>query len=344
MDAIVFSEMRSSKVRVLSAMSGATLECEMGDESKRHNLVPLVVGSLSIPDPTGGAQHPPFAMLLTVDVDTVPGFRDVLSRQLAGEEFDVFARWAAEIDEGGGSPPQVVLDFYLPELELGISIYIDVDRHPESIQVAIQTGRVIVIDPELSVRLQQEEEIGTALDELRVFSVEPPDPSPLIGVLQQRFDFPREAYEPERHALTPETSAAAAEKFVADGRIVTGAGVCVRGDGPASIVLVDPESGPIAEKIPTGAKVEGRWGVIAAAEHSVLAFDAVAEDEHIGRWLIADPPEELVRTGSNGAHAVAVLTELSPDDQEETDRHWGRAIHAWVPHVEALRALRLKSA
>jgi hypothetical protein len=314
----------------------------MGEEGKRHRLAPMMVGSLSTPDPDGGSNHPPFAMLLTVDVDAVPGFREVVARQEAGEEFDVAARWAAAMDDEGNHPPHAVLDFYLPEFDLGIAIYIDVDEYPNSIQAALRTGRVAIVDPPTSARLQQADDVAAALDEVRAFSVQPPDPAPLVGVLQQRFDFPRERYEPIRETLTPETSAEVANAFLEGGTIVAGAGVFVRGDAPSSIILVDPGSGSLRAELADDAKVEGRWGVMAAGEHSVVAFDAVADGAPLGRWLIADPPDELVRVGSNGAHGVSVLTALPSDDQDEANRLWKAGIHAWVPHVESLRALRLE--
>lgn len=322
-------------------MNESVAHTDMGDEEKRHRIVPLVVGSVSVPDPNGGAQHKPLAMLLTIDIDAVPDLREIFRRQQDGEEFDVRARWAAAMDRTGTHPPNLVLDFYLPEFDLGIAIYIDVDEHPKSIQAAILTGRAILVDPERSVQLQEEDEIGTALDELRVFTVQPPDPKPAIGVLQQRFNFPRPTYEPERQAVTAENSEEVAEEFFADSRVAAGAAVYVRGDGPSSIIIVDPESAVLKDRIPDGTRVEGRWGVIAGGEHVVLAFDAMVGAERLGRWLIADPPEELVRAGSNGAHSVAVVSELSTDDQDQADRQWREAIHAWVSHVEALRALRL---
>jgi hypothetical protein len=303
----------------------------------------LLVGSLSVPDLSGGAQHVPLAMLLTVDVDQVPGFREVLQRQEAGEEFDVVSRWAALTDEGGGMPPQAILDFYLPDFDLGVEIYVDVDEHPRSLQAAIQTGHVMVMGPDLYERLQHEDEIGAKLDDMRIFTVQPPDPTPIVGLLHQRFDLPQPVYRPDQQKLSANVGEEAAAEFLEGARPVTLAAVSVRGDGPVTIALVDPESASLKAEIPSGAKVEGRWGAIVAGGRSVLAFDIFAGGKQIGRWVIGDPPAELVRAGSHGAHGVGILTELSKDDQAAADRQWSEGIHAWVTHVEALRQVRFRS-
>lgn len=324
-------------------MGGTDAEVDLGDLEKRRKVAPLLVGSLSVPDLSGGSKHVPLAMLLTVDVDKIPGFREVLQRQEAGEEFDVISRWVALTDAGGGMPPQAVLDFYLPDFDLGVEIYVDVDEHPRSLQAAIQTGHVMVVGPDLYERLQHEDEIGAKLDELRIFTVQPPDPTPIVGLLHQRFDLPRPVYHPDQQTLSANVGDEAAAEFLQGARSVTLAAVSVRGDGPVAIALVDPESASLKAGIPTGAKVEGRWGAIIAGTRSVLAFDVFAEGKQVGRWVIGEPPAELIRAGSHGAHGVGILTALSQDDQAEADRQWSEGIHAWVTHVEALRQVRFRS-
>src|SRR5215203_3084580 len=320
-------------------MSEAEGQVYMGDEAKRYRVVPLVVGSINVPGTPDQGEHPPVAMMLTIDVDAVPGFREVLARQQGGEEFDVSSRWATAIDKKGRRPPELVLDFYLPEFDLGVAIHINVDQHPDSIGAAVRTNRVIIVDPEISLRLQREPLKGT-LEDLRVFTVQPPDSSPAIGVLQQRFDLPRETYMPERHEPT---STEELEEFFAGGRTPTAASVQIRGDGLSVITLIDPDVGSMKEKIPDEARVDGAWGVIAAGGHSVLAFEASAKGERLGRWLIPDPPEDIVLAGSHGAHWVVLASQ--PSGQEGgAESWWKSAIHVLVEQVEALRALHIARA
>lgn len=313
----------------------------MREDVERHILKPLVVSSVLLPDPSGAAEHVPVALLVSVNPDDVPGFREILNRQEAGEEFDVNTRWGAGMDEEGEHSPTVLVDFYLPEFELAIVIPIDVDEYPNSIQAGIRTGRVAIVDPDRYLRLLEAPEMGTAMDELRVFTVQPGDPTPAIGVLQQRFNYPRPSYQPEMQTLTPEVSAAVGEKFIEGGRMASAAAFVLRGDGPTTIFLVDPESGPIKEAVSDEAKVEGRWGAISGKEHDVLAFDAFADGRHLGRWLMLDPDIDLVRAGTHGSHSVAIVKEPLSKDQEEANRQWREALHVWVANVETLRTLLL---
>ena len=280
-------------------------------------------------------------MLLVVDPTQVPQLVELFDRQQDGEEFDVHSRWGAAMDEGGNCPPQVLIDFYLPELNFGVTIHVDADEYSNSIQVGIRSRRVILVDPDRWIRLQEQDEVGKALNEMRVFSMDPSDPSPAIGVLQQRFDYPRAVYEPEKYELTPETSPIAAEAFAKGARPVSAAAYQLRGDGPATIILVDPDLASVKERIPAEATLEGRWGSLIGEEHSVIAFDAVLGAEVIGRWLLGDPSEDLVRIGANSAHAVTVLSEKPSGDQRRVEELWKEGVHVWVPHVEALRTLHL---
>jgi hypothetical protein len=313
---------------------------DLGDVENRCRIKPLVVAGALLPDSSGGSDHGPFALLLTVDVDSVPGFREIIERQRGGEEFDVVSRWGAAMDKSGEHAPLAIVDFYLPEFELGIAIEFDVDEHPNSILAAIQSGLVFVLDTETYERLQMADESGALLDELRPFSVQPTDPRALIAVMQQRFNMPLQRYEPERVAVTDENRDELITKLFADARPVRGIGISVRGDGPATIILVDPDSASLREKIPDDAKVEGRWGVFAGENHSVTTLDIFANGRQIGHWVLPEMSEEAVRAGSNGAHWVAIVTELDTDDREKFEKQMREAISAWVTHVEALRSLR----
>jgi hypothetical protein len=305
----------------------------MGDEAKRHRIAPLVVGSLNAHGWPSG-EHPPVAMMLIIDVDAVPGFREILVRQRNGEEFDISSRWASAVDKKGKRPPELVLDFYLPEVDLGIAIHIDVDRHPDSIGAAIRTDRVVVIDPETSLRLQREPFDNGALEDLRLFTVQPPDPSPAIGVLQQRFDFPRQTQVTQRRELTGQEEL---ERFFAGGRTPASIGVQMRGDGLSVIAMIDSDLDSVKEKVPDGASVEGAWAAITAGELSVIAFDLVVDGEPLARWLICDPAEDILLAGSHGAHWVMLANE--PTGPSGAELWWSSAIHVLVKQVEALRAV-----
>ena len=314
----------------------------LGDPDKQHKVVPLVVSSILTPDPSGGEEHPPQAMLVSIDAESIPGFGEILDRQEAGEEFDVVSRWGALTDQDGKHSPLVLLEFYLPDFDLGVSIPVEVDEYPKSILAAIKTKKIVIVDPAPYVRLQEEGEVLGLLDEMRVFTISPPDATPAIGVMQQRFDLPRPKYEAEKHDLDEGNRKAAIDLFLKDARPVAGVGYMIRGNGPVLIALVDPESGEIAERIPRGAKVEGRWGAMSGGGKAVLAFDAVYDGELIGHWILPpDPDKGLIQAGSNGAHEVAIFTELTKGDPEKFEEQMASAIRVWVEHCEVFRKLRL---
>src|SRR5262245_1317297 len=243
-----------------STMSGTDVPAGMQEGAKRYRITPLAVGSLSRPRPKGEGEYPPLAMLLVIDVDAVPGFREVIVRQQKGEEFDVTSRWASLTDRSGENrPPQLVLDFYLPEVDLGVAVHIDVDQHPDSIGAAIQSGLVVLVDPHDSLRLQREP-VERVLDELRVFAMRPPDLTPAIGIPGHRVDLPRIGDLPARQAVTPEDAGDALEAFFAGGRGVAGVGVQMQGHGLSAIVLVDPDLASVKKAIPGDATLEGEWG------------------------------------------------------------------------------------
>jgi hypothetical protein len=313
---------------------------DLGDLDKRHRIRPLVVAGALVPDPSGGVDHEAFALVLTVDVDAVPGFREVIDRQREGEEFDVISRWGVAMDQSGVRPPVALIDFFLPEFDLGIEIGIDVDQHPKSILAAIRSQRVLILDTDSYERVQTEDEAAAYLESIRPFGLAPVDSKPLIGVLQQRFDLPLEHYEPESGEITEENREVVLDSMLADARAVAAFGWSVRGDGPATIYLVDPTSSKLRRGLAEDAKVEGRWGAMAGDEHVALSFEVVADGLSIGRWLLLDPPDGLIRAGSNGVHFVAILESLDKDDQETAEAQMKEAIIAWVPHVEALRRVR----
>lgn len=308
----------------------------MGDEAERRRIAPLVVGSLDVHS-SSDSEHPPVAMLLSVDVDSVPGFREILTRQQNGEEFDVSSRWASAVDKTGRRPPELVLDFYLPEFDLGIAIHIDVDRHPDSIGAAIRTDRVIVVDPETLLSLQRKPVDSKALEGLRLFTVQPPDPAPAIGVIQQRFDFPRAAQVTERHELTGKEDL---ERFFAGGRTPASIGIQMRGDDLSLITMIDADLDSVKERIPDGSNVEGAWSAIMAGELSVIAFDLVVDGETLARWLICDPDDDILLTGSNGAHWVMLANE--PTGPSGAELWWSSTIRVLVKQVEALRAVYME--
>jgi hypothetical protein len=313
---------------------------DVNETSKRYRITPQVVAGALVPDPTGGADHSAFALILSVDVDAVPGFQEVIDRQRNGEEFDIISRWGVAMDGDGEHPPLALIDFYLPDFELGIEIGINVDEHPGSILAAIQTGHVAILDTQSYERLQMEDEAGRYLDEIRAFSVSPSDPTLLIGVLQQRFDLPLDKYKPEWMELTDENRESAIAMFLADARLVDGIGISVRGDGPAMIILADSDADTLKGKVSPGATLEGRWGALIGDQRSLVSFDLFADGELIARWVFAGLSEEVLRAGSNGGHFVAIVAELDTGDAEAFKARMSEAMIASVPHVEVLRSLR----
>jgi hypothetical protein len=315
---------------------------KMGDPEKRHRVRPLVVAGALVPDPSGGVEHEAFALILTLDVDLIPGFREIINRQRNGEEFDVISRWGVAMDKSDEHPPVALIDFYLPEFDLGIEIGIDVDEHPRSILGAIRSRRVLILDPDSYEQLQKAEEGGRFLESIRPFGLGPADSKPLIGVLQQRFDLPLDHYEPEWNEITEENREALASSVLEGARSVAGVGWSVRGDGPATIFLVDPTYARPRDDLPVDAKIEGRWGAMIGDLHAAVTFDAFADGHLLGRWLLLDPPDGMVQAGSNGVHFVAIVSSLDKNDHKATNAQMKDAVIAWVPHVEVLRRLRFE--
>lgn len=311
---------------------------EMGDEAKRHRLMPLQIGSFDGAR-TASGERPPLAMMLTVDADAVPGFREVLDRQRAGEEFDVTSRWISVTDRKGRRPPWLVLDFYLPEVDLGIAIYIDVDSSPRSIQAAIRTGLVVVLDPEASLRFHRDPSFET-LEQLRVFAMRPPDARPAVGVLQQRFAFPRRTVVPEHVQVSPDDGPEAVAAFFSGARSVSGVGVQISGDALPLIILVDPEIEKLQEGIPTGSELEGSWALFAAGEESAIVFELAIGGNRYARWRIDQPADDVVLAGSGGVHLVALVDQLPVAGGGEAFM-W-EILHVEVGESEALRELRFQ--
>ncbi|HEX5609819.1 MAG TPA: hypothetical protein VFX45_06985 [Solirubrobacterales bacterium] len=309
----------------------------MGDLSKRHRLIPLQIGSFDAPR-TASGERPPLAMLVTVNADAVPGFRKVLDRQRAGEEFDVTSRWISVTDRKG-KPPWLVLDFYLPEVDLGIAIYIDVDESPRSIQAAIRTGLVVVLDPEASLQFHRDPSFET-LKKLRVFAMRPPDPRPATGVLQQRHAFPRPTIVPEHVQVSPDDGPEAVAAFFADARPVSGVGVQINGDALSVIILTDPTIEQLRKDIPTGSKLEGSWALFAAGEDSAILFELKIGGERLARWRIDRPPDDVVLAGSGGVHLVALVDQMPTTGGGEVFL-WD-VLHVEVGESEALRELRVR--
>jgi hypothetical protein len=308
---------------------------------RRQHVKPIMVASLEVASMTGRAERPAHAMAITLDLDAVPGLRQVFERQRAGEDFDVISRWGAAVDTECEEAPYALVDFYLPEVDIGVEIAIEVDRYPDSLLAGIRSGTVYLIDPELAGLLQKQD-IAATLDEYKPLVLQLPDSKPVIGVLQQRFDFPREIYEPERRAVTPETHRAEVEAFIAGAKAISLLAVQYNDAATPTIVIVEPSVSQIRAGLVHDAHLEGRWALLAGSERNVLRFDGFADGAALGRWLLPRPSETLIRAGASGAHAVAIIAERPSADQQEAERQWHEGIHLWVPHVEVFRALLLE--
>ncbi len=163
----------------------------------------------------------------------------------------------------------------------------------------------------------------------------------MIGVLQQRFDLPREAYEPERRPVTPASQRAEFGAFIANANLVTTYAIQYRDEGTPTIVIVDPIVRKVRERIADDARLEGRWGLLDGDKRNLLRFDGFANGIEFGRWILSNPDESLIRAGAAGAHSVTLISERPSEDQEEAERQWQQGVHLWVPHVEVFRVLLL---
>jgi len=276
----------------------------------------------------------PFAMVITILVDAVPGLRDVFKRQRNGEEFDVRSRWASEVDLNGVRSPVVLVDFLILDPLIGVEIPIPVDGHPKPIEAGIRSGLIIVRDPELA-EVMQKRNHASALNEYRPLALRPPDPSPIVGVLQQRFDFPRRMSEANSayEELVPNSEAA--REFAKGTRQISGAYLLYRRGLTPMLILVDSRVGECLTGV--SGKVEGQWTAATEAGDQILRFEAVAGGETVGRWILANPDERFVRAGASGAHSVVVLAEAPTEDV--IDQQLAGGLHAWAQGANAFRAL-----
>lgn len=294
----------------------------------RHRVVPLMVASLLTPQEGPGARRDPYGMVLTLDVDAIPGLRDVFTRQRGGATFDVVSRWGAAIDNEEDETPLVLVDFYLPEVELAVEIAIDVDDNLDSLLVGIRSGTVVLVDEELSLAFQKTD-IATAFAEYQPLVIQPPDPKPAIGVIQQRHELPVEAYQPERREVTPGTSHSELEQFIENTTVVLQSAIQYHRAGTPTIVLVDPGVAPLQAAIAPGAEPEGRWALLAGDKHNVMRFDAFLAGRSLGRWLLFNPAEAVIRAGASGAHMVMLLAVIPSRDQETAEQEWQEGISVW---------------
>ena len=225
------------------------------DSGERHRVLPLMVASLLIPSEQADSKHTPHAMAITLDVDTIPGLREVFNRQRAGEEFDVVSRWGALMDADGTESPLALVDFYLPEVNLGVEIIIDVDRYPDSLLAGVRSGTVYLLDTELSQELQQRD-ISSAIAEYQPLVIKPPDPKLVVGILQQRHDLPFETYQPEFRDVTPELHNNEVCVFIEGTRLITSYAIQYYPDGSPTILIVESALDEIRKAVQEDAKLK----------------------------------------------------------------------------------------
>jgi hypothetical protein len=299
---------------------------------------PLMVGGIG----NDGSLDPydsPFAMVITIEVNAVPGLREVFTRQRNGEEFDVKSRWGTWVDLAGVKSPVARLDFLILDPKIGVEILVPVDPHRKPIEAGIRSGLIIVRDPELAGAMQKQSPFG-ALNTHRPLALRPPDPSPVIGALQQRFDFPRKKTEIGGPLIELTPSSPASDEFVNGVRIPRGAHVLYQRGLIPTLILVDPAVGASPGcQPPVG--VEGRWAAATGAGDKLLRLEIDAAGSTIGRWLLINPDEQFVRAGASGAHRIVVMAEDPSKNPSVRSRQLEDGLHAWVRGVSPLRALLL---
>jgi hypothetical protein len=198
---------------------------------------------------------------------------------------------------------------------------------------------VVVLDPEASLRFHRDPSFET-LEQLRVFAMRPPDARPAVGVLQQRFAFPRRTVVPEHVQVSPDDGPEAVAAFFSGARSVSGVGVQISGDALPLIILVDPEIEKLQEGIPTGSELEGSWALFAASEGSAIVFELAIGGNRYARWRIDQPADDVVLAGSGGVHLVALVDQLPVAGGGEAFM-W-EILHVEVGESEALRELRFQ--
>ena len=189
----------------------------------------------------------------------------------------------------------------------------------------------------MACEVMQKRNHANALNEYRPrpLGLRPPDPSPAIGALQQRFDFPRRTSEAGSAYEELAPGSQAAHEFAEGTRQISGAYLLYRRGLTPMLILVDSNVGECLAGV--SGKVEGQWTAATEAGNQILRFEAVADGETVGRWILANPDERFVRAGASGAHSVAVLAEAPIEDA--IDQQLAGGLHAWAQGANAFRAL-----
>src|SRR5262249_30148221 len=116
---------------------------------RRGTIRAIQVGSFGGVDRETGESIPE-AMTVTVDPRSVVGLDNVFTESKAGRIYDFETRGDVLAHDDVRFPPLAFLRVKLPEVELEFGIEFDVLEARRSLEVAVTTGRVLLIEPALS--------------------------------------------------------------------------------------------------------------------------------------------------------------------------------------------------
>jgi hypothetical protein len=283
-------------------------------------LMPVNVANYSVQDESSDDRLP-VTMVAVLEPDALPGLDDAFTRNHSGDALDVVSQWRVALPHELGEAPVILLYLRFPEHDVQFNIRFDLDEHKRSLSVAARTGRVELWEPALSQALltQPPDEAFAAH---RSIGLTVGDAEPLRRALQHRFDLPLvEAREPQL-VVPPGNERAALEAFQMDAGTPQRLDLITTRDAVVVVIVVDADAEAVSgEAVQVDEEDRwANWAMLRAGPYILVRLDVLVENRRLRSWLIADPPQELVRAASAGPHGIVVLSRPLPTDMDDARR------------------------
>jgi hypothetical protein len=305
---------RGGNETALPEWPAVTIPDELGNQRtvlpKWPVVIPSNVSTLQMVLPSSPEAWP-FAMLLILDLEAVPGLTEAVDRHQRGERLDIKSAWITLLPEEDPKDSAIaVLALQLPELDLSFLVWIDVDANSEGLKIAAKTDKVIIVDEETGRHLRAQDldkavggrELGFRVD----------DVDPLLQMLLQRVDIPLPSGATEK---AEESDA----EFVDGAKPASVTALLTGADAPPLVMLFDPrlEVGTFRDQLGTREFFDGYWKVRMTEEGLVARIDCGAGDERIGSWILSGAPQELGRAIVGESHGVFIVDEPAEESDGE---------------------------
>jgi hypothetical protein len=234
--------------------------------------------------------------------------------------------------------PVVLLYLRLDEFDLEFNLKFDLEEHKRSLAAAARTGRVLLLEPDLSSALRLDPSHKALAEHLSI-GISVADAEPIRRALQQRFDLPFADEREKRRVVEPAGAREALESFRLDAGTPDQLVVLVTA-GWATIVVADANADAVLREAADENKRRANWASLQAGPYSLVRLDVLVGERRLRSWLLADPPQEIVRAASGGAHEIAVVLRPLSEDPQALNQELEAAALFPVPRApDALRAL-----